>query len=169
MNINDFYQISLKATKKEPSRQIVMAIYESIKLVLSRCAPYIKNNLGEFTKQLEVYANMVIDTLDNKAFCQIVDQIVESFDVEENQAEYDYILKEVAGDIIPSLALCLPENMFDTYFDKCLVYLINTINKQDATVAEKSFVIGVVGETVSNLDNVKSARAHQLFTGMTNN
>lgn len=40
---------------------------------------------------------MVIDTLDNKAFCQIVDQIVESFDVEENQAEYDYLLKEVCS------------------------------------------------------------------------
>jgi len=155
----------LKSTKKEPSREIVMAIYESIKIVLARCAPYIKNNLNEFTKQLEVYANMVIDTLDNKAFCQIVDQIVESFDVEENQAEYDYMLKEVAGDIIPSLALCLPENMFDAYFEKCLGFLINTVNKADATIGEKSFVIGVVGETVSNLESVKSARANQLFSG----
>ena len=36
LNLNDFYQISLKSTKKEPSREIVMAIYESIKTVLAR-------------------------------------------------------------------------------------------------------------------------------------
>ena len=142
-----------------------MAIYEAIKLILARCAPYIKNNLNEFTKPLEIYANMVIDTLDNKAFCQIVDQIVESFDIEENQAEYDHMLKEVAGDIIPSLALCLPENMFDVYFEKCLGFLLNTLNKPDVTSAEKTFVIGVVGETVGNLEHLKSARAQQLFSG----
>ena len=166
--MNDFYLICVKATKKEPSRQIIMSIYESIKIMLARCAPYIKNNLNEFAKPLETYANMVIDTFDNKAFCQIVDQIVDSVssvDIEDNQAEYDYMLKEYAGDVIPSLALCLPENMFDVYFEKCLAYLVNTLNKEDATVAEKSFVIGVVGETISNLENVKAGRAQQLFTG----
>ena len=86
-------------------------------------------------------------------------------DIEDNLAEYDYMLKEYAGDIIPSLALCLPENAFDAYFEKCLVFLIKSLNKPDSTIAEKSFVIGVVGETVSNLENVQVARAQQLFNG----
>jgi hypothetical protein len=30
----------------------------------------------------------------------------EADDIEDNLAEYDYMLKEYAGDIIPSLALC---------------------------------------------------------------
>lgn len=72
----------------------------------------------------------------------------------------------MAGDIVPSLALCLPENMFDAYFEKVLKFLLNTLNKPDATIGEKSFVIGVVGETVANLESLKSARANQLFLGI---
>jgi hypothetical protein len=76
------------------------------------------------------------------------------------------MLKEYAGDIIPSLALCLPENFFDAYFEKVLVHLTRILNKTDATNAELSFVIGVVGETVGNMDMVRPDRAKQLLNGL---
>ena len=101
--------------------------------------------------------------------CQIITQdrdVEEDLnDLEENQAEYDYMLKEYAGDCIPSLAMCLTENMFEAYFDKMLEFLLRLLNKPDASIAEQSFVIGVVGETISNLTAISAARAQKLFTG----
>lgn len=84
-------------------------------------------------------------------------------DLEENLAEYDYMLKEYAGDVIPSLALCLPENLFENYFEKAVIYLIRILNKSESSMAERSFAIGVIAETISNLESINPLRAQQLF------
>lgn len=73
------------------------------------------------------------------------------------------MLKEFAGDVIPSLALCIPENIFYNYFEKACLFLVRLLNKSESTFAEKSFAIGVIGETISNLDNVPTLKAQQLF------
>jgi hypothetical protein len=75
------------------------------------------------------------------------------------------MLKEYAGDVIPSLALCLPENLFENYFEKAIIFLIRILNKSESSMAEKSFAIGVIGETIGNLENVPALRAQQLFAG----
>jgi hypothetical protein len=85
-------------------------------------------------------------------------------DYEDTQAEYDYVLKEFAGDCIPSLALCLPGQSFDPFFQRILVDLFRILQKSESSPSEKSFVIGVVGETISNLDVVPAPRAQQLFS-----
>jgi hypothetical protein len=87
-------------------------------------------------------------------------------DLDENLAEYDYMLKEYAGDVLPSFAVCLPEQYFNAYFEKAIVYLIRILNKSDSSTAEKSFAIGVVGETLSNLETIDGFRAQKLFTGI---
>lgn len=75
------------------------------------------------------------------------------------------MIKEYAGDLLPALALCLPYDLFDKYFDKVLQFLYRLINKPESTVAEKSFVIGVIGETISNLDNMDQFKAVNIFKG----
>ena len=86
-------------------------------------------------------------------------------ELDENLAEYDYMLKEYAGDVIPSLALCLPTPYFNSYFEKACTFLIKILNKPESSSAEKSFAIGVVGETLSNLESIEPVRAQQLFSG----
>ena len=163
--MNDFFQISVKAIKMEANRQFVMGVFDAVKTLLSRCAPFIKHNFAEFAKPLEEYSTLIIETFENKIFCQVMNKDDENDDLEENQAEYDYMLKEFSGDCIPSLALCLPENVFGTYFEKAVVYLIRILNKPESALAEKSFVIGVIGETISNLDNIPAPKALALFNG----
>ena len=75
------------------------------------------------------------------------------------------MLKEYAGDVIPSLALCLPENIFENYFEKAIIFLTRILNKNESSMAEKSFAIGVIGETIGNLENVPILRVQYLFTG----
>lgn len=95
----------------------------------------------------------------------MINKTSESSDVDENEAEYDFILKEYAGDILPSLALCLDIKLFDSFFSNMLVYLIKLLNKPESNVTEKSFVIGVIGETIANLDMIRDDISQQLFTG----
>lgn len=142
-----------------------MSVFDAIRTLFMRCAPYIKNNLNNFAKPLETYGTIILDTFQNKILCQIVNKDEDGTDFDENQAEHDYMIKEYAGDIVPAIALCLTENLFDEFFDKILVYLIKILNKSDSSIAEKSFVVGVIGETVANLEQIKPNRAQQLFKG----
>jgi hypothetical protein len=104
-------------------------------------------------------------------FCQTVAQDddgedqMKLDDLDENQAEYDYMIKEYAGDLVPALALCLPDDVFDKYFEKVLHFLYRILNRADSTVAEKSFVIGVIGETVGNLNNLNQQKAVLIYKG----
>jgi hypothetical protein len=84
---------------------------------------------------------------------------------EETQAEYDYVLKEYAGEVIPSLAACLPGNMFDSFFQKISIDLFRLMHKTESSPSEQSFVIGVIGEAICNLDVLMSATAERLFSG----
>ena len=165
----DFNKSAVKTVKEDPSRILVWTVFDAIKTLLSKCSVFIKKNLNDFVKSLEAYATLIFETFENKILCQIITQdreVEEDLnDLEENQAEYDYMLKEYAGDCIPSLALCLAESMFDAYFDKMLDFLLRLLNKPDSSIAEQSFVIGVVGETISNLTSIGSNRAQKLFTG----
>ncbi|CAF0848327.1 unnamed protein product [Brachionus calyciflorus] len=162
-NLKDFKTKSAKAIEMDSNRELVMSVFDSIKVLLSRCAPFIKLHLAEFGQFLESFGNLIIETFQNKIYCQMVNN-EETTNLEDNEAEYDYMLKEYAGDVLPSLALCLNNDLFDNYFEKVLVYLIRLLNKSESTTAEKSFVIGVVGETCANIENIKSIRAQQLFS-----
>lgn len=142
-----------------------MGVFDALRLLLSRCSVYIKSHLSEFSKSLEIYGGLIIDTFKNKIYCQTInqDQVDEN---DEEEAEFDQVLKEFAGDVIPSLASCLPGQMFDPFFQKVLIDLFRILHKSESSPAEKSFVIGVVGETVCNLDVVQPSRAEQLFSGI---
>ena len=149
----------------DANRQLVMGVFDAVKTLLSRCSPFIKLHFADYAKLLEDYSLLIIETFENKIFCQVMNKDEESDDLEENQAEYDYMLKEFAGDCIPSLALCLTENLFEAYFEKVAHLLIRILKKPESSTAEKSFVIGVIGETIGNLENISTQKAIALFNG----
>ena len=67
-NLNDFYQNSVKAIKMDANRQLVMNVFDAVKILLSRCAPYIKQNFTQYSKTLEEYGSLVLETFQNKVF-----------------------------------------------------------------------------------------------------
>ena len=160
--LNEFYSKSIKVVRKEANRKLVMSVLDAIKSLLNRCSNYIKINLNIFGKQIEAYATIVTDTFQHKLYCQ---EIAKEQDSDEDEAECYKMLKEYAGDIVPGLALSLPDVMFDPYFEKVLAHLLHMLNKSDSTNSELSFVIGVIGETVANMELVKPERAKQLLNG----
>ena len=160
--LNEFYSKSIKVVRKEANRKLVMSVLDAIKSLLNRCSNYIKINLNIFGKQIEAYATIVTDTFQHKLYCQ---EIAKEQESDEDEAECYKMLKEYAGDIVPGLALSLPDVMFDPYFEKVLAHLLHMLNKSDSTNAELSFVIGVIGETVANMELVKPERAKQLLNG----
>lgn len=163
--LNEFHLNSVKAIQMDANRQLVMSTFDGVKILLARCAPFIKQNFSQYSQTLEEYGNMVLETFQNKIYCQTENKDEEcDEDLDENLAEYDYMLKEYAGDVIPSLALCLPQQYFNAYFDKACIYLLKILNKSDSSNAEKSFAIGIVGETLINLENIDPKKAHTLFT-----
>lgn len=164
-NLNDFHQNSVKAITMDANRQLVMSAFEGVKILLSRCAPFILNNFEKYAPTLEEYGGLVLETFQNKIYCQMENKEEDcEEELDENLAEYDYMLKEYAGDVIPSLALCLPTPYFNSYFEKACTFLIKILNKPESSSAEKSFAIGVVGETLSNLESIEPVRAQQLFS-----
>ena len=169
-NLRDFHKNSVKAITMDANRQLVMSAYEGVKIILARCAAYIKQNFAAHSESLEEYGSLVLQTFQNKIYCQTENKeegAAGDEDSEENLAEYDYMLKEYAGDVIPSFALCLPEPYFKAYFEKACVFLVKILNKSESSPAEKSFAIGVVGETLSNLDSIDASLAQKLFSGKT--
>jgi hypothetical protein len=163
-SLREFHDNSVKTIKMDVNRQLVMDIYDAVRTLLQRCAPYISKHYADYADALRIYGDLVLDTFDNKIYCQVINKDNDDQD-EDNLAEYDHMLKEYAGDVIPSLALCLPEVEFDKYFEKVLVYLMRLLNKPETTLAEKSFVIGVIGESISNLQMISLNRSQQLFAG----
>jgi hypothetical protein len=163
-SLREFHINSVKTIKMDADRQLVMDVYDAIRTLLQRCAPYLSKHYADYADALRVYGELVLDTFNNKIYCQVINKDADDQD-EENLAEYDHMLKEYAGDVIPSLALCLPEVEFDKYFEKVLVYLIRLLNKPETTLAEKSFVIGVIGESISNVQMISLNRSQQLFAG----
>ncbi len=71
----------------------------------------------------------------------------EDEDEEGDQAEYDAMLIEYAGDIIPSLARALGGVAFAPYFAGTLPLLIAR-TKKSCSSAEKSFAIGTLSESI---------------------
>ena len=50
----------------DANRQLVMTVFDAIKTLLFRCAPFIKSNFNQFSKPLEEYSSLVIETFQNK-------------------------------------------------------------------------------------------------------
>lgn len=142
----------LEAVRQDRERQVVMAILESMNAVIKSCqaealqAPGI---LAEIT-------NTIKDVLKKKTVCQDVGG--DEADDDEQQAEYDAMLQEFAGEGIPVLASALPAETFYPHLND-LLPLIMSKAKPSCTEADRSFSIGTIGETLHSLVGVTGGRA----------
>ncbi|XP_060031272.1 importin-4 isoform X2 [Erinaceus europaeus] len=132
----------MQAVSRERERQVVMAVLEALTGVLRSCGALALQPPG----RLSELCNMLKAVLQRKTACQDTDED----DEEEEQAEYDAMLLEHAGEALPALAAAAGGDTFAPFFAGFLPLLLCK-TKQNCTVAEKSFAVGTLAETIQSL------------------
>ncbi|XP_036210679.1 importin-4 isoform X5 [Myotis myotis] len=132
----------MQAVYGERERQVVMAVLESLTGVLRSCGSLTLQPPG----RLAELCNMLKAVLQRKTACQDTEEEEE----DEDQAEYDAMLLEYAGEAIPALAAAAGGDAFAPFFAGFLPLLLCK-TKQGCTVAEKSFAVGTLAESIQGL------------------
>ncbi|KAF7708017.1 importin-4 [Silurus meridionalis] len=141
----------LEAVKKERERQVVMGVLEAMNGVIKSC----KGEALKTPERLAEVSHAIRDVLKKKTVCQDGGG---DDDDEEQQAEYDAMLQEFAGEGIPVLASAVPAETFYSHLNDLLPLIINKA-KSSCTVADRSFSVGTLSETLHSLAGVSGGRA----------
>ncbi|XP_030658525.1 importin-4 isoform X3 [Nomascus leucogenys] len=146
----------MQAVNRERERQVVMAVLEALTGVLRRCGALTLKPPG----RLAELCSMLKAVLQRKTACQDTDEEEEEED--DDQAEYDAMLLEHAGEAIPALAAAAGGDSFAPFFAGFLPLLVCK-TKQGCTVAEKSFAVGTLAETIQGLGAASAQFVSQLL------
>ncbi|CAM4721710.1 unnamed protein product [Leuciscus chuanchicus] len=142
----------LEAVRQDRERQVVMAVLESMNAVIKSC----QGEALQAPGRLAEISNAIRDVLKKKTVCQDVGG--DEADDDEQQAEYDAMLQEFAGEGIPVLASAVPAETFYPHLND-LLPLIMSKAKSSCTEADRSFSVGTIGETLHSLAGVAGGRA----------
>ncbi|KAL1006374.1 hypothetical protein UPYG_G00071530, partial [Umbra pygmaea] len=142
----------LEAVRTERERQVVMGVLEAMNGVLKACQGEALQTPG----CLKEISQAIRDVLKKKTVCQ--DAGADEADDDEQQAEYDAMLQEFAGEGIPLLASAVPADTFQPHLNELLPLIMNKA-KSSCTVADRSFSVGTLGEILQSLGNVSGGRA----------
>ncbi|XP_038069954.1 importin-4-like isoform X2 [Patiria miniata] len=126
----------------ETDRTVVMATLETLNEMLGTLQGTMVNEQGN----LSGISSAIRNVLQRKTACQDQDDDDDDDD-DGDQAEYDAMLIEYAGDLIPSLARALGGQAFAPYFAGTLPLLLSR-TKKSCSAAEKSFSVGTLSESV---------------------
>uniref|UniRef100_A0AAY4BCK7 Importin N-terminal domain-containing protein n=1 Tax=Denticeps clupeoides TaxID=299321 RepID=A0AAY4BCK7_9TELE len=138
------------AVRQERERQVVMAVLEAMNGVIKSCQGEALQTPGRLTE----ICHAIRDVLKKKTVCQDGDADDED---DEQEAEYDAMLQEFAGEGIPLLASAVPAETFLPYLNDLLPLIMNKA-KSSCTVADRSFSVGTIGETLHSLVGVAGGR-----------
>ncbi|XP_040824624.1 importin-4 isoform X2 [Ochotona curzoniae] len=150
----------MQAVSKERERQVVMAVLEALTGVLRSCGSLSLQPPG----RLAELCTMLKAVLQRKTACQDSEEEEEE---EEDQAEYDAMLLEHAGEAIPALAAAAGGDTFAPFFAGFLPLLLSK-TKQDCTVAEKSFAVGTLAEAIQGLGAASAQFVSRLLPVLVN-
>uniref|UniRef100_A0A3B4V173 Importin 4 n=1 Tax=Seriola dumerili TaxID=41447 RepID=A0A3B4V173_SERDU len=141
----------VETIRTEHERQVVMGILETMNSVIKSC----KEEVFKHPLHLKEISYVIRDVLKKKTVCQ--DGGDDEADDEDQQAEYDAMLQEFAGEGIPLLASSVPADNFAPFLND-LLPLIMSKAKSSCTVAERSFSMGIIGEILQALVSVSGGR-----------
>uniref|UniRef100_A0A4W5NHS7 Importin 4 n=1 Tax=Hucho hucho TaxID=62062 RepID=A0A4W5NHS7_9TELE len=142
----------LEAVRSERERQVVMGVLEAMNAVLKACQGEALQSPG----RLQEISQAIRDVLKKRTVCQ--DGGGDEADDDEQQAEYDAMLQEFAGEGIPLLASAVPADTFQPHLNELLPLIMNKA-KSSCTVADRSFSVGTLGEILQSLVSVSGGRA----------
>ncbi|XP_043835956.1 importin-4 isoform X2 [Dromiciops gliroides] len=133
----------LQAVNEDRERLVVMSVLEALTSLLRNCGPFVLQP----PRRLAELCNVVKAVLQKKIACQDPEEDEED---EMEQAEYDAMLLEHAGEVIPALASAAGGETFAPFFVGFLPLLLRKA-KPGGSVAEKSFAVGTLAEVVQGL------------------
>lgn len=67
-DLNHYFGNCIKAIECDGNRQLVMSVFDSLSVLLNRCAPFIRENYAIFNEILDKLGNLVIEAFKNKVF-----------------------------------------------------------------------------------------------------
>nr|XP_048300005.1 importin-4 [Myodes glareolus] len=146
----------MQAVKGERERPVVMAVLEALTGVLRTCGTLAVQPPGRLNDLCIVLKTV----LQKKTACQNAEE--EEEDDDEDQAEYDAMLLEHAGEAIPALAAAAGGQSFAPFFASFLPLLLSKM-KQSCTAAEKSFAVGTLAESIQGLGTASAQFVSRLF------
>ncbi|KAM4853923.1 importin-4 [Thomomys bottae] len=149
----------MKAVKGERERQVVMAVLEALTGVLRSCGSLTLQPSG----RLAELCSLLKAVLQRKTACQDTDEEED----DDDQAEYDAMLLEHAGEAIPALAAAAGGDAFAPFFAGFLPLLLCK-TKQGCTVAEKSFAVGTLAESIQGLGAASAQFVSRLLPALLN-
>ncbi|CAK6951906.1 importin-4 [Scomber scombrus] len=141
----------LETVRTENERQVVMGVLETMNHVMKSC----KEEAFKNPARLKEVSHAIRDVLKKKTACQ--DGGGDEPDDEDQQAEYDAMLQEFAGEGIPLVASSVPADSFAPFLND-LLPLIMSKAKSSCTVADRSFAVGTIGEILQALVSVSGGR-----------
>ncbi|KAJ8272903.1 hypothetical protein GJAV_G00094810 [Gymnothorax javanicus] len=141
----------LEAVRKDRERHVVMAVLESQNAVIKFC----QGEALQVPGRLAEISHAIRDVLKKKTACQ--DGGADEGDDDEQQAEYDAMLQEFAGEGIPLLASAVPADTFYPFLNELLPLIMNKA-KSSCTVADRSFSLGTLAEIMQSLVGVAGGR-----------
>uniref|UniRef100_A0A5F8GPZ1 Importin 4 n=1 Tax=Monodelphis domestica TaxID=13616 RepID=A0A5F8GPZ1_MONDO len=145
----------LKAVNTDRERLVVMSVLEALNSVLRSCGLFVLHppcRLPELCKVIKA-------VLQKKIACQDPEEEEED---EMEQAEYDAMLLEHAGEVIPALASASGGDTFAPFFAGFLPLLLRKA-KPNCSVAEKSFAVGTLAETMQGMGPASSQFVSRLL------
>ncbi|KAM4718344.1 importin-4 [Anableps anableps] len=141
----------VETVRAERERPVVMGVLETMNGVIKSCKEEVFRN----PSHLKEISHVVRDVLKKKTACQGSSN--DEADDEEQQAEYDAMLQEFAGEGIPLVTASVPADKFAPYLND-LLPLIMSKAKSSCTVADRSFSLGTIGEILHALVTVSGGR-----------
>ncbi|XP_022799795.1 importin-4-like [Stylophora pistillata] len=126
---------------KDKDRSVAMATLQSLNEVLKAVKSLIIDEQGHH----DIIADAARTVLMQKTACQQDDD--DDVEDSDQQAEFDAMLIEYAGDVLPSLATAVGGQIFAPYFAGFLPLLLKKTRKS-CPVSDKSFAIGTISEVM---------------------
>ncbi|XP_046390558.1 importin-4-like [Ischnura elegans] len=154
--LNMFVPKLAEIVRTDMERDVVMSALDAYCEMLKEGGSSILKGEGH----REAIVNSIKDVLQCKVECQ--DAIEDDSESDDEDAEQDELLIECAGDIIPKLGKAMSPDDFAVYFEQFYPLLIAK-TKKSCTVAQKSFSIGTISESIEPLSYRVSAYALNLL------
>ncbi|KAK2193044.1 hypothetical protein NP493_18g10006 [Ridgeia piscesae] len=142
----------LKIIMDDPERQVAMVTLEMLGKMLQ--------NVGRPIVQAEGMLDSILICVKNVLQHRATSQDTNG-DMDEEESEYDIMMVENAGEVIPCVAKLVSPQDFCSYLVGLLPELLRR-TRPNSTTAEKSFAVGILAEIIEACGNTIASFAQHL-------
>ncbi|KAK3085593.1 hypothetical protein FSP39_005824 [Pinctada imbricata] len=144
----------LQVMKEDIDRLVVMAAIDTTFEML--------NKIGLPVIQVEGVKDAILTRMKEAFTHKLSCQDADSEEEEDEEAEFDGMLIESAGDVLPAMAKLMGGEAFLPFFTSFLVDLVKRL-KVTSSVAEKSFAVGTIADIIKECGVVSLAFVNSLY------